>query len=192
MSGSQAGYAAVPGDRKPLRCVVVGGSLVGLSAAIALARLGFEVTVAERSPAPAADGGGGLGVDVSLLLRATGLEAQPPVLHGVDRDGTAWHLLQAWLEEHARRLDEVTILRDTSVIAAQRGGEHDSAVVFVANGVRLDADLVIGADGARSTVRAAVDPSRPDARYAGVLLWRRQHRQAHPLRSSPPKPAGRK
>ena len=31
---------------------------------------------------------------------------------------------------------------------------------------------VIGADGARSTVRAAVDPAFPDARYAGVLLWR--------------------
>jgi 2-polyprenyl-6-methoxyphenol hydroxylase-like FAD-dependent oxidoreductase len=33
-----------------------------------------------------------------------------------------------------------------------------------------DADLVIGADGARSTVRATVDPEHPDARYAGVLL----------------------
>ena len=36
----------------------------------------------------------------------------------------------------------------------------------------VDADLVIGADGARSTVRATVDPEHPDARYAGVLLWR--------------------
>jgi len=47
----------------PIRCVVAGGSLVGLSAAIALSRLGFEVTVAEQSPARAVDGGGGLGVD---------------------------------------------------------------------------------------------------------------------------------
>ena len=31
---------------------------------------------------------------------------------------------------------------------------------------------MIGADGARSTVRATVDPDLPDARYAGVLLWR--------------------
>ena len=31
---------------------------------------------------------------------------------------------------------------------------------------------MIGADGARSTVRAAVDPEDPDARYAGVVLWR--------------------
>jgi 2-polyprenyl-6-methoxyphenol hydroxylase-like FAD-dependent oxidoreductase len=48
---------------RPIRCVVVGGSLVGLSAAIALSRLGFEATVAEQSPARAVDGGGGLGVD---------------------------------------------------------------------------------------------------------------------------------
>jgi 2-polyprenyl-6-methoxyphenol hydroxylase-like FAD-dependent oxidoreductase len=90
--------AAVPS----LRCVVVGGSLAGLSTAIAPARLGLEVTVAERSPARA--GGGGLGVDVDLLREVTGIDADPPVLHGVDRDGTAWHLLQEWLEEHAARL----------------------------------------------------------------------------------------
>lgn len=34
------------------------------------------------------------------------------------------------------------------------------------------ADLVIGADGARSTVRASVAPDDQAARYAGVLLWR--------------------
>jgi len=44
--------------------------------------------------------------------------------------------------------------------------------VVTAAGTTFPADLVIGADGARSTVRAAVDPERPDGRYAGVLLWR--------------------
>jgi 2-polyprenyl-6-methoxyphenol hydroxylase-like FAD-dependent oxidoreductase len=44
--------------------------------------------------------------------------------------------------------------------------------VVAAGGGEYSADLVIGADGARSTVRAAVDPEFPDARYAGVLLWR--------------------
>jgi NADPH-dependent 2,4-dienoyl-CoA reductase/sulfur reductase-like enzyme len=45
--------ATSPGDSTPeaaaraVRCVVVGGSLVGLSAAIALSRLGAEVTVAD-------------------------------------------------------------------------------------------------------------------------------------------------
>jgi flavin-dependent dehydrogenase len=59
--------------------VVVGGSLVGLSAAIALSRLGMDVTVLERSPARAVDGGGGLGVDVALLRQVTGIRQEPPV-----------------------------------------------------------------------------------------------------------------
>jgi len=44
--------------------------------------------------------------------------------------------------------------------------------VLTDDGVERAADLVIGADGARSTVRATVEPRHPDARYAGVLLWR--------------------
>src|ERR1700734_668767 len=73
-----------PAD-SPVQCLVAGGSLVGLSAAIALSRLGVDVTVAERSPARAVDGGGGLGVDVDLLREGTGIGADPPVLHGGDR-----------------------------------------------------------------------------------------------------------
>ncbi len=164
--------AEAPRAAGPLRCVVVGGSLVGLSAAIALSRLKVEVIVAERSPARAGDGGGGLGVDVGLLREVTGIRADPPVLHGTDRDTTAWHLLQAWLEDHAARLPSVSVRRDTQVAAVQPGGPGRGAAVRTAQGETLDADLVVGADGARSTVRAAVDPQHPDARYAGVLLWR--------------------
>jgi 2-polyprenyl-6-methoxyphenol hydroxylase-like FAD-dependent oxidoreductase len=157
---------------RPARCVVVGGSLVGLSAAIALSRLGIEVTVAERSPQRAADGGGGLGVDVPLLSEVTGIADDPPVLHGIDRDGTAWHLLQTWLEHHAVRLPAVSMRRGTEVTVVQPGGPDHRASVQTAQGDTLTADLVVGADGARSTVRGAVDPQHSDARYAGVLLWR--------------------
>jgi 2-polyprenyl-6-methoxyphenol hydroxylase-like FAD-dependent oxidoreductase len=192
--------ADVPGT--PTRCIVVGGSLVGLSAAIALSRVGCQVTVAERSPAPAAESGGGLGVDVALLAEATGIDAEPPVLHGIDRDTTAWHLLQGWLEEHARRLPLISVRRGAEVSAVQAGGADESrvqpggpdvnavqpggaamsavqpggpersATVHTAGADTFEADLVIGADGARSTVRRSVDPEHPDARYAGVLLWR--------------------
>jgi 2-polyprenyl-6-methoxyphenol hydroxylase-like FAD-dependent oxidoreductase len=161
-----------PAAAPPLRCVVAGGSLVGLSAAIALSRLGAEVTAVEQSPARAAPGGGGLGVDVDLLREVTGIDADPPVLHGIDRDGTAWHLLQAWLEDHAARLPGVSVLRGRQVSTVTPGSRERSATVRTAQGVTFAADLVVGADGARSTVRAAVDPAHPDARYAGVLLWR--------------------
>jgi 2-polyprenyl-6-methoxyphenol hydroxylase-like FAD-dependent oxidoreductase len=155
-----------------VRCVVAGGSLVGLSVAIALSRLGMEVTVLEQSPATAVDGGGGLGVDVALLRQVTGIREEPPALHGSDRDTTAWHLLQAWLEGHAVRRPGVRVRRGTQVTAVHPGNDQQPASVVAADGGEHTADLVIGADGARSTVRAAVDPDSPQARYAGVLLWR--------------------
>jgi 2-polyprenyl-6-methoxyphenol hydroxylase-like FAD-dependent oxidoreductase len=157
--------------RHALHCVVAGGSLVGLSAAVALSRLGIDVTVLERSPARASDLGGGLGVDVALLQRVTGIEGEPPVVHGTDRDTTAWHLLQGWLEDHALRLG-VTVHRGTQVTSVLPGSDRQHARAVTADGVDYAADLVIGADGARSTVRASVAPDDPDARYAGVLLWR--------------------
>jgi 2-polyprenyl-6-methoxyphenol hydroxylase-like FAD-dependent oxidoreductase len=158
--------------RGALDCVVAGGSLVGLGAAIALSRLGMNVTVLERSPSRAVDGGGGLGVDVALLQQVTGIDAEPPVVHGTDRDTTAWHLLQGWLEDHALRRGGVTVHRGTQVTGVQPGTAAEPARVVTADGAQYRADLVLGADGARSTVRGSVAPDSPDARYAGVLLWR--------------------
>ncbi len=155
-----------------MQCVVVGGSLVGLSAAIALSRLGIDVTVLERSPARTDDGGGGLGVDVALLGQVTGIAEQPPVVHGVDRDTTAWHLLQGWLEAQAVGRAGVALRRGTQVTSVSPGNEAEPAAVVTRDGGSYRADLVLGADGARSTVRQAVDPEHPGARYAGVLLWR--------------------
>ena len=158
--------------RRALSCVVAGGSLVGLSAAIALSRLGITVTVLERSPSRAGTDGGGLGVDVALLQQVTGIDDDPPVVHGTDRDTTAWHLLQGWLEDHALRRRGITVHRGIQVSGVQPGDDQQPARVVTADGSEYHADLVIGADGARSTVRASVAPDDPDARYAGVLLWR--------------------
>ena len=146
---------------RPVRCVVAGGSLVGLSLAIALSELGMEVTVLERSPAPAVEVGGGLGVDTALLRQVTGIREEPPVLHGIDRDTTAWHLLQGWLEAHAVRRPGVTVHRGAEVTTVDPGNDQQPATVVAADGGEYSADLVIGADGARSAVRAAVDPSIP-------------------------------
>jgi 2-polyprenyl-6-methoxyphenol hydroxylase-like FAD-dependent oxidoreductase len=146
--------------------VVVGGSLVGLSMAIALARRGALVTVLERSPHEGYEGGGGLGVDVGLLTRVTGLRGSPPVCQGVDRATTAWPLLAGWLEDHARAAPGVEVRRGAEVIEVGERWARTS------DGRRIEADLVIGADGARSTVRRWVSPDRPDAVYAGIVLWR--------------------
>ena len=77
--------------------LVVGGSLVGLSVALATNRQGSHVTVLERSGGGTVSGGG-LGLDVSLLQEVTGLSSAPPVYSGPDRDTTARHLLREWVE----------------------------------------------------------------------------------------------
>lgn len=88
-----------------LHCVVAGGSLVGLSAAIALSRLGMDVTVLERSPARAVEGGGGLGVDAGLatpgeipgaLSRYQELRLGPAARHvAISEQATADYLAHA-------------------------------------------------------------------------------------------------
>jgi 2-polyprenyl-6-methoxyphenol hydroxylase-like FAD-dependent oxidoreductase len=146
--------------------VVVGGSLVGLSTAIALARRGVTVTVLERTPRTGYEGGGGLGVDLELLAGVTGLADSPPVCRGRDRATTAWPLLAGWLEENARAVPAIQVQRGAEVVEVGDGWAR------TADGRRFHADLVVGADGARSTVRRWVSPERPNAVYAGILLWR--------------------
>jgi 2-polyprenyl-6-methoxyphenol hydroxylase-like FAD-dependent oxidoreductase len=92
-------------------------------------------------------------VDVALLQRVTGIGEEPPVVHGVDRDTTAWHLLQAWLEEPASRFPGVTVHRGTQVTSVLPGSAQRSANVLTADGAEYPADLVIGADGARGRRR---------------------------------------
>jgi 2-polyprenyl-6-methoxyphenol hydroxylase-like FAD-dependent oxidoreductase len=133
---------------------------------MALARRGVTVTVLERTTAAGYEGGGGLGVDVSLLDEVTGLAGSPPVCRGIDRDTTAWPLLAGWLETQARSVAGVEVVRGAEVTEVGDGW------VSTEDGRRFEADLVVGADGTRSTVRRWVSPDRPDAVYAGYLLWR--------------------
>jgi 2-polyprenyl-6-methoxyphenol hydroxylase-like FAD-dependent oxidoreductase len=149
-----------------LHVLVVGGSLVGLSSAIALARSGLRVTVLERTGSAGYEGGGGLGVDVDLLAAVTGLSDGPPVYRGPDRDTTAWPLLAGWLESQAWSVPGVEVVRGAEVVEVGDGW------VRTLQGRRHEADVIVGADGARSTVRRWVSPNHPEAAYAGILLWR--------------------
>jgi hypothetical protein len=65
------------------RChaVIVGGSLVGLSMAIALGVGTSPVTVLGRTSGRRYQGGGGVGVDLGLPSQVTGLAGGPPVCH---------------------------------------------------------------------------------------------------------------
>src|SRR5690242_2385133 len=145
--------------------IVVGGSVAGLAAGIVLGRLGWRVTVVERSSGTLADRGAGLGMDMRLVRAVLGLGATQRVA-AIDDHATSWAQLHGALSDaYAGEL-----LRGAGVTAVrEEGGE---AHVSLAGGRTLAADVVIGADGYRSGVRAVVAGAGSQSAYAGYLLWR--------------------
>jgi len=158
----------------PLRVVLVGGSLSGLCAALALAADGAEVVLFERDPELGA-GGAGLGVQRQLLGQVTDASpfgaADTPALPVItsNRDSTAWTLIYRWLRNLADRRRHITLRHGIEITGVR--ADDDGATVLSAAGP-FAADLVVGADGFRSTVRRTVAPDHPDAAFAGYMLWR--------------------
>jgi 2-polyprenyl-6-methoxyphenol hydroxylase-like FAD-dependent oxidoreductase len=157
-----------------LRAIVVGGSLSGLCAALALAADGAEVVVLERDRELGA-GGAGLGVERSLLERVTDAspfgDAAVPALPVItsNRDSTAWMLIYQWLRNLIVHRPRITLHHGAEVTKV--GADADIATVATSVGP-FAADVVIGADGYRSVVRRSVAPAQPNASFAGYMLWR--------------------
>jgi 2-polyprenyl-6-methoxyphenol hydroxylase-like FAD-dependent oxidoreductase len=157
-----------------LRAMVVGGSLSGLCAALALAADGAEVVLFERDRELGA-GGAGLGVERSLLGRVTdgspfggtGVPALPVITS--NRDSTAWMLVYQWLRHLIDHRPRITLQHGAEV--TQVRADASAATVVTPDGP-FAGDLVIGADGYRSIVRRNVAPAQPDATFAGYMLWR--------------------
>jgi 2-polyprenyl-6-methoxyphenol hydroxylase-like FAD-dependent oxidoreductase len=154
--------------------IVVGGSLVGLPLAIALARRGVAVTVIEQTVGDER-GGAGLGVERALYARLAGVDPRRsdvvpamPVIRTL-RETSTWFAIRAWLLAVVARTPGVTLREGERVLEVRDGGT--TATATTASTV-YEADIVLGADGYRSVVRAAIAPDRPHARYGGFVLWR--------------------
>src|SRR5215475_6552256 len=109
MASHQAG---APGTVSGLNVAVIGGSLAGCAAAIALRRAGCEVTVYERSRGRLEDRGAGIGMPLALLhtlIERDFVDADMAHFHATK----APFVLRADAEEgervHGRRLWEQTI-----------------------------------------------------------------------------------
>jgi 2-polyprenyl-6-methoxyphenol hydroxylase-like FAD-dependent oxidoreductase len=181
-------------DRR-LRIVVVGAGIGGLTAVVALHAAGHQVTVVEREPALTGTGGHlGVQSNAVLALRRLGL-ADAVVAAGVPVERfelMSWSGRRlAWWSpgELGRELaaPNVTVprqvlLRALAEAAAEvpiRFGEPlvelaetpSEVVVRLLGGAELRADVLVGADGIRSTVRRLLGlPGQP--RYAGYRSWR--------------------
>ncbi|HTW82867.1 MAG TPA: FAD-dependent monooxygenase [Candidatus Sulfotelmatobacter sp.] len=155
--------------------IVVGGSLVGLPLAIALARRGIAVTVLEQTVGDER-GGAGLGVERDLYARLAGVDPRTselvpamPVIR-TSRETSTWYAIRSWLLAVVARTPGIEIHAGRRVVEVRDGAQR--AVARTLDGTTFEADVVLGADGYRSVVRAAVDPARQHARYGGFVLWR--------------------
>ena len=168
------------------RAIVIGGSLGGLFAGNTLLRSGWEVTIAERSGGRLEGRGAGLGVHPPMLqgLLAAGAEVDGSVGIAVSGrtayapDGkivgqlpmpqfcTSWGrlyamLLAAFPEERIRY----------GAALAGFVEDHDGVTARFVDGSEARADMLIGADGVRSTVRRQMFPD-VDLIDAGYIAWR--------------------
>ncbi|GAA2742480.1 FAD-dependent monooxygenase [Kitasatospora cinereorecta] len=175
------------------RVAVVGGSIAGCAAALAAWRAGAdEVVVFERAAGRLQDRGVGLALhnDRYAELEAAGyLDAAMPwvqlarrpwvVRSGTERAGRVIGVLpfpfrsygwgSLWRELRGRIPDGVDYRTGAGV--AEVLPEPDGVTLRLADGGEERFDLVVGADGYRSLVRAAMAPEAR-ARYGGYLAWR--------------------
>lgn len=154
--------------------VIVGASLAGLTLALACAGKGVPVRVVERA-ARRSRGGDSLSVDLAALAATVGHDprahpALPVVPAYRDYHLATWPALYAWLRERAAETAGIILEHGRTVASIAPIG--DRAQLSFADGSQEMADAVIGADGYHSTVRRAIAPGAPLARYSGYVVWR--------------------
>jgi 2-polyprenyl-6-methoxyphenol hydroxylase-like FAD-dependent oxidoreductase len=171
--------------RRKRRAVIIGGSMSGLFTAAFLRRIGWDIDVYERSKVELVGRGAGITTHPELLdaLRASGaglanlgIEVEKRI--ALDHAGRVIaekplpQILTSW--DRLQRLMRKTIdpahyhLGHTFERVDQDGSQ---VVVHFAGGGRERADLLVGGDGIRSSVRAQVAPAVAPI-YAGYFIWR--------------------
>ncbi|HYZ44325.1 MAG TPA: FAD-dependent monooxygenase, partial [Xanthobacteraceae bacterium] len=167
------------------RAVIIGGSMSGLFAAAFLRQIGWDVDVYERSPVELVGRGAGITTHPELLealeksgagTRDLGIEVDKRIT--LDRDGRVIaekhlpQILTSW--DRLQRLMRATVPEASYHLSHtfERVEQDGSGVlVHFAGGKRERADLLVGGDGIRSSVREQVAPAVQPI-YSGYYIWR--------------------
>jgi len=178
-----------------LRIAIIGGGIAGLTAAIALRKLGFRPTIFEAAPEIKALGAG-------LVLAANAIKALERI--GIaDKVIPAGQLLDTFsvLDQkglpitvadsrelsdrfgvnnfaiHRSELHRILLqsIGDLDIFTGKRAvwvtQAEESATLGFEDGMQYEADIVLVADGIHSSIRQQLVPnSKP--RYAGYTCWR--------------------
>jgi 2-polyprenyl-6-methoxyphenol hydroxylase-like FAD-dependent oxidoreductase len=168
------------------RALVIGGSLGGLIAAHLLRSTGWDAVVFERNDEELASRGVGLGTHPQLIgvLKRAGIEFDESMgvtpTRAVCLDGNGKIIverptartLSGWSRLYQALLDALPArsyrLGKRLTRVAQ---DEDGVTGFFADGSSERGDLLVGADGIRSAVRAQFLPD-VQPRYAGYVAWR--------------------
>lgn len=171
---------------------VIGGGIAGLVSGIALRRVGIDVTVYE------AHGHSAHGVGKLLLMAPNGMaalrcldadqqvaETGPAIQRTVVENNTG-RRLGSFVDlpglPSSRMFNRGDLYQGLAAVAAERGVQVEYGKRIVAfdegargvlahfgDGTTGTADILIGADGIRSTVRTMLDENAPGPRYVGLL-----------------------
>ncbi len=181
---------------KTRRIAIVGAGLGGLAAAIALRRQGFEVQIYEQAP-ELAEFGAGINISPNSVkfFQAVGLADR---LHAVASEpiGLCWRDWRTGEIEFSlpfgdferrygakyyvvHRSDLHRLLSEAVPLESIELGKRCTAVesrdgsvgLSFADGTDAEADVVVGCDGIRSSVRACIFGGE-GPHYAGTMCWR--------------------